>query len=116
MGARQDGGRRQDPSTKQRHAGETLRAKDYNVLKTRNREHTGCVRNLSSLVWLEQKENEGEETDRGQTTLLGPWEITEALAVEERKPRPPFWKGCSARRLEKDAEATERRDNACSIK
>ena len=63
MGARQDGGRWQDLSTKQRHAGETLWAKDYNVLKTRNREYTGCVRTLSSLVQLEQKENEGEETE-----------------------------------------------------
>lgn len=67
------------------------------------------MRNLSSLVWLEQKENEGKETDRGQTTLLGPWETTEALEVEERKPRPPLWKGCSARCLEKNAEATERK-------
>ena len=63
MGARQDGGRWQDLSTKQRHAGKTLWAKDYNVLKTRNREYTGCVRTLSSLVQLEQKENEGEETE-----------------------------------------------------
>lgn len=55
MGARQDGGRRQDPSTKQRHAGETLWAKDYNMLKTRNREYTGCVRTLSSLVWLNKR-------------------------------------------------------------
>lgn len=98
LGARQDGGRRQDPSTKQRHAGETLRAKDYNVLKTRNREHELCEK-FKQLGMAGTKENEGEETRQRPDDL--------ARAMKSLKHWQ--WKGCSARRLEKDAEETERK-------
>lgn len=42
--------------------------------------------------------------------MLGPWETTEALEVEKRKPRPPLWKGYSARCLEKKCRSNRKEE------